>query len=115
MIVIQAYQYKGYDEETSPIKKIRDIIENVEKEKRKIIIDGFFNVSILVENWITLIRREFQLQYIKRGYVSDWELEKLEDTNWSDWIIKRINLAICKFQLNSNILVVKIPNFIRKA
>ncbi|CAG8517483.1 8446_t:CDS:2 [Cetraspora pellucida] len=97
MIIIHAYQYKGYNEATSPIKKIRDIIEKVKPAKRKIIIDidKHYNVSLLVENWITLIRREFQLQYIKRGYVSDWEPKKLKDTNWSDWIVKRINLAIC--------------------
>ncbi|CAG8731546.1 17185_t:CDS:2 [Dentiscutata erythropus] len=96
MILIHAYQYKGYDEATSPIRKIRDIINKVNEEKRKIILDNYFNVSLLVEYWIILIRREFQLQYIKRGYVSDWKPKKLKDANWSDWIVKRINIAICK-------------------
>ncbi|CAG8681596.1 5211_t:CDS:1, partial [Gigaspora rosea] len=91
MIIIHAYQYNGYDEATSPISKIRAV-----SDVWSIQNDSYAKVTLLVRDWIVLIRREFQLQYIKRGYVSNWKAENLIDTNWSDWVTNRINLAICE-------------------
>ncbi|CAG8503091.1 9479_t:CDS:1 [Cetraspora pellucida] len=91
LIIIHAYQYSGYDEKSSPINKIKAVTKEL-----NILNDGYTKISLLVRDWITLIRREFQLQYIKRGYFSDWEAEKLIETNWSDWATNRVNLAICQ-------------------
>ncbi|RHZ45673.1 hypothetical protein Glove_661g20 [Diversispora epigaea] len=93
IIIIHAYHYRNYDEQTSPIKKIKDVTTewNIVTDTNEHV-----EVSQLVRNWIMLIRREFQLQYIKRGYVSNWEAGKLIDTEWSAWVTNRINIAICK-------------------
>nr|CAG8537673.1 2620_t:CDS:2 [Entrophospora candida] len=97
MIIIHAYHYQKYDENTSPIKKIKDVVK--EPKKWTIVTDTTkkdIKVSDLVRDWIVFIRREFQLQYIKRGYFTDWEASKLIDTNWSAWVTNRVNLAIHK-------------------
>jgi hypothetical protein len=91
IIIIHAYHYREYNGETSPINRIKAVTTNW-----SIITDtnNHVEISQLVRKWIMLIRREFQLQYIKRGYVSDWEVQKLIDTNWSTWVVDRVNLAI---------------------
>ncbi|CAJ0845216.1 5311_t:CDS:2, partial [Entrophospora sp. SA101] len=66
MIIIHAYHYQEYDENTSPIKKIKDVVK--EPNKWTIVTDTTkkdIKVSDLVRDWIVFIRREFQLQYIK--------------------------------------------------